>query len=90
VGILLMFVLPFLIGIWIGWALNSWSVAAITVGVPLFIPPTATLIPALISTRADSIWFYAIPTLGAGLFFGGLAGVVKLVTGLFRRGFVKG
>ena len=78
------YLLPFFIGLWIGVTLRSWPAFAICVGIPLAVPPTATLIPTLVSSRADSIWSYAIPMFGAGLSCGGLFGVIKIVIGSMR------
>jgi hypothetical protein len=89
VDIFLIFLVPLFIGLLIGANIKQWSVVAIIVGVPLFIPATATIIPALIATKADSIWFYAIPCLGVGLSVGGLIGAVKILVAIIGRGSAK-
>ena len=77
ISALIIFLLPFAIGLGIGIALRSWSALAVVAGIPLAIPPTAFIIPTLVSARADSVWYWSLPVFGVGLFCGGLIGVLK-------------
>lgn len=66
-SLLLVYLLPFFVGAWIGIAAKTRFWLALVVGIMLATPPTATFLPGLLASRPDSNWFTAIPGFGAGL-----------------------
>lgn len=78
-ALLLVYLLPFFVGAWIGIAAKTRFWLALVVGIALASPATATFLPGLIASRPDSIWFTAIPALGAGLACGAVLVMGRMV-----------